>query len=522
MLDNIIPAFGEKEYIENKENKNTRVIYIANATSQTFEKYCKLLEDNRFAKKEETHSEYVQYAAYQNENCGVFLNYFSNTNEMEIVIEDNCNYFSYTDICLNEKVSAQITQIYLEDFGMSYVIRLSDGRFIVIDGGREFEPDAKCLYECLKEGSPYEKPVIAAWIMSHAHSDHFHCFFAFMDCYAKEVVIEKFLFNFPQDESFEKYPKLYKQDPRFVNTSGDICIPRMLQYIAQTGAPIYTPHTGQRYCIGDAVLDIYSSMDDTIHCTDNLNATSLVIFMRLANQTILWATDASFSAAKVPDRYGKLLAADILQVPHHGFGSGTAEAQIQGYELIRPQVCFLPVNDYNAYTFFCIHREGSRHLMTKMGVQEMITGETTRTITLPYKASENGADELKYKCLSGLDNAGARTWIFTDLSTDKKEDFVFGVLNTTNAVAEVIIDIFFEDTAQRICYIKAKIPNASFKKLCIINQEDVESESLYFNPWSLNSVGIPETASFAVRFISNVPVVISHRDHIASYHSTIN
>lgn len=64
---------------------------------------------------------------------------------------------------------------------MSYVIRLTDGRFIVIDGGREFEPDSERLYQCLKNGSSGQNPVIAAWIMTHPHSDHFHCFIEFMD-----------------------------------------------------------------------------------------------------------------------------------------------------------------------------------------------------------------------------------------------------------------------------------------------------------------------------------------------------
>ena len=50
--------------------------------------------------------------------------------------EDNCAYFDFADTPRTHSVSAQITQIKLEDFGMSYVIRLTDGRFIVIDGGR--------------------------------------------------------------------------------------------------------------------------------------------------------------------------------------------------------------------------------------------------------------------------------------------------------------------------------------------------------------------------------------------------
>ena len=53
---------------------------------------------------------------------------------------------------VNVVVTPEITQIALEDFGMSYVIRLSDGRFIVIDGGRDFEPESDKLFKALNDG----------------------------------------------------------------------------------------------------------------------------------------------------------------------------------------------------------------------------------------------------------------------------------------------------------------------------------------------------------------------------------
>ena len=120
-----------------------------------------MLEKNDFVKRDETTCERTLYAAYQKDRCGVFLNYFCCTGEMLIVIEEACNYFSYTDGCGRALVAPQITQLYLENFGMSYVVRLSDGRFLLIDGGWEFEPDADRLFRFLKESSPYDKPVIA-------------------------------------------------------------------------------------------------------------------------------------------------------------------------------------------------------------------------------------------------------------------------------------------------------------------------------------------------------------------------
>ena len=70
----------------------------------------------------------------------------------------------------------------------------------------------------------------------------------------------------------------------------------------------------------------------------------------------------------------------------------------------------------------------TRYLMEQMNVQEMITGETTRTLTLPYTARRNGVYELRHNLQMGLDNSGARTWMFTDLRTDRPKDFEFDIL----------------------------------------------------------------------------------------------
>ena len=521
MRELTIPAFDEK-CSDYKESRNARSVYIPNAGEDSFANYCELLEKNDFVKREETFGERTLYAAYQKDECGIFLNYFCCTGELLIVIEEACNYFSYTDGCGRAIVAPQITQLYLENFGMSYVVRLSDGRFLLIDGGWEFEPDADRLFRFLKESSPYDKPVIAAWIMTHPHEDHYQCLFPFMDKYAGEVTIEKFLYNFPLDEGYERYPDIYADNPNHPNVAANIGIPKMLAYIEQTHAVTYTPHTGQRFVIGDAVLDIYSSMDDTIHHVPNLNAASLTIRMELGGQVILWGTDANFYGAKLAERYGSMLAADILQVPHHGFGAGSVESEIQCYELIKPKVCLMPVNDYNAYTFFNVYCPGTRYLMEKMNVEEMITGETTRTLTLPYTARENGACELKKNLQTGLDNSGARTWIFTGLRTDRQEDFVFDVLNATLFGAKISIQLFFEDQSRKVCDIITVIPGSCYKQICIIDETDVDVDAFYFNPCSLVRRGIPEAVPFAVQFISDRPVVISHRDHAASYHSTIN
>ena len=513
-----LPEYKGLKVIENRENSASRVFFIENATEDALDFYRGFFEKEGFSKEEERFREGSCFCAYYNGKDGVFINYYANIRELYIVEESDSVYFSQVNVSMEACAVPQITQVKLEDYGMSYVIRLPDGRFIVIDGGREFLPDAERLFGCLVKGANGQRPKIACWIMTHPHSDHFHCFLPFMDIYGDKVDIESFLFNFPERDDVAHYPKLTAKDPRFEDSSPLANIPEMYARIERSGARVYTAHTGQIYRIGEAVLEILSTMDDTIHCSDNINSISTVIRMALAGQIILWAADASFSASKLSEKYGTYLKSDILQVPHHGFQGGTAESEIDGYRLILPKTAFLPVSDFNAFTAFCIHKPSARYLMEYGGLEEMITGEEQRTIDLPYCPSPEKKATLENKVKSGLAHCGSDSFVFTSLNTSKKSDFEFTFLNTTHSKATVWIELFFESSRQNIRAIKLEVAALSMKKASIIG-DDVNPDALYFNWMSLKEKGIPESCDFAVRFISTVPLIISHAEHSAAYHS---
>ena len=503
--------------IENRTNASNRVFVMQDISAREFNEYCASLEKCGFITKEDRSVCSHRFMAYAKDDTGVFLNYFEPLGEFTVAVEENCKYFDFADTPRNYSASAQITQIALEDFGMSYAIRLPDGRFIVIDGGRDFEPDRARLWKCLSEGSPEEKPVIAAWILTHPHSDHYLCYIGFMEEYGDRVEVERYILNFPEGDDFLHYPKLEKKDRRFEDASGKTNIPKMWEQIRRSGGVAYMAHTGQRYSIGGANLEILASMDDTIHRSSNINASSLVIRMELCGQVILWATDASFSDARLPEKFGKYLKADILQVPHHGIQCGTAEAAMRGYDLIRPSVCLLPISEYNAYTAFSAHKESTKYLMTKVdSVEEIIVGTPQRTITIPYTAKKNARAEHDRLYRRGQERSGANTWVFTELDTARESDFVFTLVNMTHQAADLTIELFFEDSWQMVRSIKATAAPLVIKKLNIVGDE-VNGDYEYFDWLSLKKRGVPENAPFAVRFISDVPIIISHPDHSAVY-----
>lgn len=526
MLPFSLPAFGETKYFDNQMNQTARVVLIPNSPAHRFTDYCALLAENGFVQSELVSLSHRRFAAFQNGTTGVFLNYFAGTSEMQVVVEENCAYFSYTDTCQPAVVQPQLTQVKLSGYGLSDVIRLSDGRQIVIDIGDAHEADADALYNRLKADSPFEKPIIAAWIITHPHCDHYHGFFPFMDKYAHEVIIEKFFFNFPDPDDLEHYPALAvvrNAINEWWHTEGiptNEVLKRFLQQVEAMGTPIYVPHTGQSYRIGDANFLFVGSTDDTIHCSQNINHACLMFMMELGGQKIFFTADGSFSDARLPERYGEELKADIMQVPHHGFGCGDDDVQIQGFRLVAPRVCLLPVEFREAYTSFTTYRPGTNYLMTRLDMDELLTGEKEHVLPLPYSPDPAEAFTYRQRYLEGRDNSGARTWIFTDLNTACKEDFFFSVLNTTYYNAELTVELFFENMQRKLVTVKNQgLRLGVFRLNCLLHPEDDQAK--FDAPDFLEQLGIPENTYFAVRFISNLPIVVSHRKHDPAYRSTI-
>ena len=80
---------------------------------------------------------------------------------------------------------------------MSYILTDSLGNVVVIDGGQAF--NSEYLLKTLQEITGEKKPVIKAWFLTHAHSDHIEAFLRVVQ--NKSAVIEKVYYRFP-DETF--------------------------------------------------------------------------------------------------------------------------------------------------------------------------------------------------------------------------------------------------------------------------------------------------------------------------------
>ena len=145
-----LPKYKDLTITENRENESSCVFFMSEASADVVDFYKIFAKESGYEQKEARVEDNHQFFAYFNGRDGIYINWFSAVSELYIVHETNTLYFSKELKATDKSVVPQITQVKLEDYGMSYAIRLSDGRFIVIDGGREFLPDAERLYKCLK------------------------------------------------------------------------------------------------------------------------------------------------------------------------------------------------------------------------------------------------------------------------------------------------------------------------------------------------------------------------------------
>ena len=513
-----LPLFVQKEPFVSPVNRNAQIAKLTEVSVDSFDFYLNFFKGQGYEQKQSHDNGVYRFAALLGNNEGVFINYFYRTNELSIVAQQNCNYFDFKDT-LGEKIcEPQITQVPLWDYGMSYIIRLSDGRLIVIDGGNYTDYDVEKLMTYLKRQSPFEKPVIACWIMTHAHDDHFHCFLGVTDKYEGEYEVQNFMLNFMEVDD-NRFPGFEKVTNRFGREMSNAkAIPEMFNKMKRHGAPIYMAHTGQIYDFGDAKIELLSGLDDTVDfMRANINATSLVFRMELGGQVILWTGDATFSEARLPQRYGKYIKSDIMQVPHHGFeGPIDPKVELEGYILNNAETCFLPVNRSNAYTRIDLFHVGPRYLFQYADV-EVIVGEDDKTITLPYTPPEYRKKENKYLYREGFSKAGATVWTFTGLKYENEEDVTFDVLKSAGWVdATITAQLYFFDKAKNIGNIRFSLKSGYHK----INIADF-AKSVYDGKWHSGSTladkGLESEGEFAVSFVSNVPIVISNKNHTASY-----
>jgi glyoxylase-like metal-dependent hydrolase (beta-lactamase superfamily II) len=158
-----------------------------------------------------------EFALFTDGEHNVYTYFTKNTKEVRIILDrtgELISTFGYT----YEKQPGERTVVYQYGIpmspdgvnntenkincGMMYVIKLADNKLIVIDGGgyQQFDTnEIDGLMAFMREitGKTSGKIDVAAWYITHCHSDHGAGFCLFLKKYGSSINLERLIWNFP-------------------------------------------------------------------------------------------------------------------------------------------------------------------------------------------------------------------------------------------------------------------------------------------------------------------------------------
>ena len=332
-----VPRFTGGTYTATYDCGNSnKQLYYTNADPLKINSYIGKLEINGYLKKEDRTIGNNRYVTCLGKNGLVHITYMAYNSTVSVVL-DPLSETVYKDsepkyTKVTENTLAVMSIDYesglnkLDGNGLSYVITLEDGRYIIFDGGYATtnSKDAHILYNYLVDHNKRtdKKIVIAGWIFTHPHTDHFGAFESFCSIYGSKVSVEYFIFN--------DVPKsMYKSSIANTQYSSYLyeTFPQRRQQYFPT-AKVIRPHSGQILTFCNVVFEVMYTAEDfePREQLDYANNTSISLRMYINGVSTLFTGDFEVTGTRLMSKiHGLALKSDILQVSHHGYSGQTKE-----------------------------------------------------------------------------------------------------------------------------------------------------------------------------------------------------
>ncbi len=366
-LASAVPVYdGGSEFTALDMSEGCFGIIIKDTTPEEYKNYLTALTEEGYKTHATNDIAGSLFATVYTEEFTVNAGYYNNLGEARIIIEP------YEDDTLAPLKSdaapittSQITMLGVDGIyngsyqnnGMSLIYRLSDGSFIVIDGGHA-ENSAiyaaqivKELREQSKDYAKTDKDIrIACWIITHPHTDHHGMF---LKEYKKftSFTFDSIMCSFWTEEDFMESK----------NASASFASGTWKGYLksrdiaAEIGADFINPHVGQVFWYGDTAFEILYTIESYLpNVATGFNTCSLVIRTTTTDAsgkstTVMVTGDATAHAFEICNKmYGKSMASDVVQVAHHGAGTGGADTHTStAYANMRPYVILWPAGTHN-------------------------------------------------------------------------------------------------------------------------------------------------------------------------------
>ena len=253
---------------------------------------------------------------------------------------------------MTHKLDPTVTQLSLFDGGMSYAVRLTDGSFIMIDGGMagsDYEYNANALTEFFADECGNEKPVIAAWMITHFHLDHVDMAARYLSEHTNELDIKAFIYNHhgnPTDS--ETIIRINAWDRAMS------LFPNAEKKIITTGETIRFPGVDVKILLTEQDRFPITPSDTTPN-PNRISSAMRFIFDTGHTFTVLGDCDEAriVSVINPENSYyqsPESLTTDVLQVAHHGFpvcGKQDIDALRDLYQTMHPRYALFSANEYD-------------------------------------------------------------------------------------------------------------------------------------------------------------------------------
>ena len=266
--------------------------------------------------------------------------------------------------------NSAITTVGVASPGTCYIITLEDGRFIVVDGGQGYSGDLiwQALvqaYNNIHTDDPWQagdKITIAAWYLTHSHSDHWAEFYYFASKgnanygHGNDIELQYVIAN-----GIDIYSIAFAEGAQTNFMDAGAGTNSMQTVLNWTGAKFIKAHTGQKFYFANVELEILMTFEDHLPVSiTNSNDTNTIIRFNISTtnysngaqnagtadanrvlytKSFLSLGDSHINAGRyLVAMYGEYLKSDMVSLAHHG--NKSVEPLL--YEYIKAEVVFVP------------------------------------------------------------------------------------------------------------------------------------------------------------------------------------
>ncbi len=318
------------------EGNDSHIMYYTDVTEQDYTDYCAKLAGSGCQVVREYSLTDNRYTLFSHTDYSAYVSWLPKVNAIRVYVgKANVKYPSVSEATADGSETPALWQLEVatkaakSNGGMSYVIKLSDGTFLIVDGGYNYNEEGDRLYNLLRENTPDgQKPVVSGWFVSHLHGDHYGGLQQLASRYSDQVEVRAFYYNFPE-------VAVGKTNPIGTGLSKTV---EASMGRWSTAARYGKLHSGMTIGFAGATATVIATHEDVYPLNfEDGNDTSTVIRLDIAGQRILFLADAYYNedSAILSTIDKSDIQCDIVQMSHHGYeGCTSAFYQATGASVV--------------------------------------------------------------------------------------------------------------------------------------------------------------------------------------------